>query len=306
MNEINNEYYHTNESEMFLFYRIPKALFTDDKYKNLSTDAKVLYGLMLDRMGLSVKNNWCDDQDRVYIIYTQDEVIEQLNYKKEKVVKLYKELDDIGLIERKKHGQGRPTWIYVKKFISDDESQSRLPKNRLQDFRNSEVKNSEKQTSRLSEIEILDFRKSNGSNTDLNNTEFIDTDINQSINEIKDDDSMDKMDTYRQIIQDNIEYDILVQNHGESKVDELVELIAENVCFPKKSYYIDNIEYPAEIVKSRLLKLNSSHIDYIFDCMKKNPTKIRNIKNYLIAALYNSFTTMDSYYTAEYNTNSVW
>ena len=142
MNDIKNDYYYTNESEMFLFYRIPKALFTDDKYKILSTDAKVLYGLMLDRMGLSVKNNWCDDQDRVYIIYTQDEVIEQLNYKKEKVVKLYKELDDIGLIERKKHGQGRPTWIYVKKFI------------------NSEVKNSEKQTSRLSEIEILDFRKS--------------------------------------------------------------------------------------------------------------------------------------------------
>jgi len=110
---------------------------------------------------------------------------------------------------------------------------------------------------------------------------------------------IDKIDTYKQIIQENIEYDILVQNHGKSKVDELVELMVENVCFPKKSYYINNNEYPAEIVKSRLLKLSSSHIDYVFDCMKKNPSKICNIKNYLISALYNPFTTKDSYYTAD-------
>ena len=150
-------------------------------------------------------------------------------------------------------------------------------------------------------ITSADLRKSHGSNTEFNYT-----DINQSANENETDDTMDKMDTYKQIIQENIEYDILVQNYGKSKIDEIVELIVENVCFPKKSYYINNNEYPAEVVKSRLLKLNSSHIDYIFDCMKKNPSKIRNIKNYLIAALYNSFTTMDSYYTADYNTNSVW
>jgi len=290
---------------MFLFYRIPKALFTDDKYKNLSTDAKVLYGLMLDRMGLSIKNNWCDAMSRVYIIYTQEEVIEQLNYKKEKVVKLYKELDDIGLIERKKHGQGRPTWIYVKKFISSSENKEDDPNSPPPDFGNSEVKTSEKQTSRSSEIETQDFRKSNCSNTDINNTEFNYTDINH-ITHAQDNDTnmIDKMDSYRQIIQENIEYDILIQNHKKDFIDEITELMVETVCFPKKSYYINNNEYPAEIVKSRFMKLDASHIEYVIDCMKQNTTKISNIKNYLISALYNSFTTKDSYYTAEYNSDS--
>jgi len=161
MNENRFEYYYGNESEQFIFYRIPKVLFTDDKFKKLSTEAKVLYGLMLDRMGLSMKNNWCDDNNRVYIIYTLDEAIDQLNYSKEKVVKLYKELDDIGLIERKRQGQGRPTWIYVKNFVTDisnrhtnnlnndteiqksEKPTSRLPKNRLQEVGESNFKKSE-------------------------------------------------------------------------------------------------------------------------------------------------------------------
>ena len=268
MNNINYDYYHTNESELFLFYRIPKVLFTDNKYKNLSTDAKVLYGLMLDRMGLSIKNNWCDNMSRVYIIYTQEEVIEQLNYKKEKVVKLYKELDDIGLIERKKHGQGRPTWIYVKKFILSSENKEDDPNSPPPDFGDSETKTSEKQTSRSSDIGNQDFRKSNCSNIDLNNTEFNYTDINhinQPENEIQTHDDryvIDKMDSYRQIIQGNIEYDILIQNHKKDFIDEIVELIVENVCFSKKSYYINNNDYPAEIVKSRFMKLDAWESEY--------------------------------------------
>ena len=319
MNENKFDYYYGNESEQFIFYRIPKVLFIDDKFKKLSTEAKVLYGLMLDRMGLSIKNNWCDDDNRVFIIYTQEEATDQLNCSRDKIIQLYKELDDIGLIERKRQGQGRPTWIYVKNFISNvlnnksdiqmsEKSTSRGREKRHQDIGNSDIKKSEKSTSRHRKNQHADVGISDTSNTDINNTDYNYIEINhinQSASENEDDDVIDKMDTYRQIIHENIEYDILIQNHGKSKIDELVELIVENVCFPKKVYYIDNIEYPAEIVKSRLLKLNSSHIDYVFDCMKKNPSKISNIKNYLIAALYNSFTTMDSYYTADYNSDSV-
>ncbi|MDO4344996.1 MAG: replication initiator protein A, partial [Eubacteriales bacterium] len=114
------DYFHGCESEQFAFYRIPKVLFTNDYFKGLSSDAKVLYGLMLDRMALSVRNHWIDDRDRVYIIFTLEQVMEYMNCGKDKGVKILAELDaekGIGLIERVKRGLGKPTIIYVKSFL---------------------------------------------------------------------------------------------------------------------------------------------------------------------------------------------
>ena len=111
------EYFYGGEAEQFSFYRIPKILFTDARYKPVSVEAKVLYGLMLDRMSLSLRSGWLDDHRRVYIYFTMEDAIEQLNIGKDKAVKLFKELSSIGLIERKKQGQGKPTKIYVKNFI---------------------------------------------------------------------------------------------------------------------------------------------------------------------------------------------
>ena len=111
-------YYYGRESEQYSFFRIPKALFTDERYKSLSMESKVLYGLMLDRMALSVKSGWLDDYNRVYIFFTLDDAIETMGYSHTKVVRLFKELDEIGLIERKKQGLGRPTIVYVKNFTT--------------------------------------------------------------------------------------------------------------------------------------------------------------------------------------------
>lgn len=97
-----------------------KVLFTNDYFKGLSSDAKVLYGLMLDRMALSVRNHWIDAQNRVYIIFTLEQVMEYMNCGKDKGVKILAELDTekgIGLIERVKRGLGKPTIIYVKSFL---------------------------------------------------------------------------------------------------------------------------------------------------------------------------------------------
>ena len=113
------DYHYGDESEQYTFYRIPKTLIFDPKYRYLSTDAKLLYGLMLDRMGLSKRNNWVDKMNRVYIYFTAKEVCDLLNCKNDKALKLLAELDigkGIGLIERVKQGQGKPTKIYVKKF----------------------------------------------------------------------------------------------------------------------------------------------------------------------------------------------
>ena len=110
-------YFYGSEAEQYSFYRIPKVLLTDRRYKSVSMEAKVLYGLMLDRMGLSIRNGWLDSEGRVYIYFTLEDAMQMMGCGHNKAVKLFAELDNIGLIERKKQGQGRPTRIYVKNFI---------------------------------------------------------------------------------------------------------------------------------------------------------------------------------------------
>lgn len=122
-NRLSFPYYHGYEGEQFSFYRIPKLLMTSEHFRKLSTDAKLLYGLMLDRMSLSMKNHWLDDQGRVYIFFPVEEVMQILHCKSEKATKLLAELDSkkgIGLIERVRQGQGKPSIIYIKNFTGKE------------------------------------------------------------------------------------------------------------------------------------------------------------------------------------------
>ena len=116
-----SDYFYGAESEEFIYFKIPRLLITDPKFKHVSTDAKLLYGMLLDRMGLSAKNDWYDDHGRVYIYYTVDEICEDMCCGRDKAMKLLAELDKkkgIGLVERIKQGQGRPTKLYVKRFTT--------------------------------------------------------------------------------------------------------------------------------------------------------------------------------------------
>ena len=118
------DYYYGIEAEQFSFYRVPRLLIKDERFKKLSSDAKLLYGLMLDRMSLSMKNEWFDDENRAYIIYTIDSIMEDLGCAKEKAVKVLAELDSvkgIGLVEKVRRGLGKPDIIYVKNFASISE-----------------------------------------------------------------------------------------------------------------------------------------------------------------------------------------
>ena len=113
------EYFYGAQAEQFSFYRIPKALFTEPNFRELSTDAKVLYGILLDRMSLPLKNQWLDAQNKVYIIFTVDEIMDALNCANQKATRLMVELEkQAGLIERKRQGLGRPNLIYVKNFAA--------------------------------------------------------------------------------------------------------------------------------------------------------------------------------------------
>ena len=119
------DYYYGIEAEQFSFYRVPRLLIKDERFKGLSSDAKLLYGLMLDRMALSMKNGWLDDENRAYIIYTVDSIMEDLGCGKDKAIKVLAELDTnkgIGLVERIRRGLGKPDIIYVKNFVIPEEN----------------------------------------------------------------------------------------------------------------------------------------------------------------------------------------
>ena len=125
------DYFYGQSGKLFAYFRIPKALFQDSRFRQLSTDARTLYGILLDRMSLSAKNGWLDEQGRVYIIYTVREVQESLCCAEHKAVKLFRELEQADLIERKRRGLGKPSLIYVKNFSSG------LPKAQAQNCANS-------------------------------------------------------------------------------------------------------------------------------------------------------------------------
>ena len=118
-----HDYFYGREAEQFSFYRVPTALFTDTQYKDISPEAKILYGILLKRMDLSAKNGWLDEMGRVYIIFRLEEIMEKLNCADNKATKLMDELEaKAGLIERRSQGQGKPNIIYVKNFIDSVEN----------------------------------------------------------------------------------------------------------------------------------------------------------------------------------------
>ena len=301
------DYHYGMEAEQYAFFRIPKVLMTDPHFRGISTDAKLLYGLMLDRMSLSVKNGWLDDNERVYIYFTLDEVCEQLCCKTDKAVKLFAELDadkGIGLIERIRQGQGRPARIYVMRFVGVEETQtsanakSRLRENRSQELGKSEVKTTEKPKSALRKNRGQDFGKTEGNNTKKNNTDFSKTDL--SIYPAQPG-PMDVIEEYREQVKENIEYDLLIQQYRYDDLDEIVELMVEVLCTQGDFIKIGRKQMYASLVKERFLKLDSTHIDYVMDCMKDNPSDIRNIKAYLLETLFNAPATIGNYYKAKVN-----
>ena len=289
------DYFYGQQADQFSFYRIPKALFTDEAFGSISTDAKLLYGILLDRMNLSAKNGWLDKEGRVYIIFTVDEVEESLGCGHGKAVKLLDELDgNTGLIERKRQGLGKPNLIFVKNFISGVSKTNFLK--------------SDNRTSGSSQTGIPEIRKEDGRNTDFKKTDSLDTDSYLFIpaepcrTETKRSDAAQR-EIYRSIIKENIEYDILLADRSLYKdiLEEIVDLIVDVVCSTAPYIRVLREEKPAEVVKSQFLKLNSEHIRFVMDCLEENTTKIKNMRQYLIATLYNAPLTIGHYYRSLVN-----
>ena len=336
------DYYYGAQAEQFNFIRIPKAMIVDPMFADLSVNAKLLYGVLLDRMNLSMKNRWFDSENRVYIIYQIAEIMEDFNFSKKTAVRYLNELENFGLVEKKRRGLGLPSLLYVKNFVvfqdhsepddtdfddvaEDDNLNENMETSRgiqgetsrgVRTYTSRSVdmetsKGVQKETLRgvKSELQEVTKRgplisKTNSNNININNTKESNNILSNPIvkNAVdgmgREEESL--FEKYTKMVKDNIDYDVLISRHylEKSMIDGIVNLIVETIISENDYIIISSTKFPKEAVKSRFSKLDISHIEYVLECMNHNTTNIKNIKKYLLAALYNAPTTIDSYYKA--------
>ena len=345
----NFDYYYGAESDQFSFVRIPKLLLSDPKFADLTYGAILTYGILLDRMGLSIKNGWHDENNRVYIRFKVEDLSEILGKSDDTVSGYLKELEKIGLVERDWRGAGKGKITYVKNFISPDlrdgefitriNSGNGNPKtasNYVENVsdacnvdnltsakpsnftitRENSGNESRENTGNISrENSVINTRENPGqNNTEIINNTINKTDMSNPSNRIlsitretvvNDCDGDSDYDAYIDVIKDNIDYDIIItreENRFEyDEINELIGLMAEIMVSKNKTIWIASSEYPASLVKSKMMKIRYEHIEYVLLCLKNTTSKIYNIKKYLLAALFNAPSTIENYYKAEVN-----
>ena len=312
------DYYYGVEAEQFTFVRVPKVLFTDkEHFGGLSNEAKLLYGLLLERMSLSRKNNWIDKHNRVYIIFLPvEEIEESLDVGHEKALNLLKELDDqsgIGLVKKKCRGLGLPSILYVKNFIVKGEQNtdrvptSRSTENEFQEFGKTDFKKSENQTSENPKNRLLEVRKSDSNNIDINNTDMSYT-YDQSINLPRTDfqnfspgadgliDGIDR-NAVEEEVKAQIEYDCLMSYEDDSvvkMVEEIKDLMVDVLC-GERTVISEGKRVSEETAKAAYRKITFEHVQYVLHSLLNYPDKISRIDRFLTTSLLNSvYTLMNS------------
>ena len=287
-------------------------------------------------MALSMKNHWLDNENRAYIIYSISNVMEDINCSKPTCVKIMKELDSFGLIERKRKGLGKPDIIYVKNFavLEDSQEQDEESSDAADTFEeNKPVMSNENITSegKQDELpEVKDFNFWNEKTLTSGGKESLPLEVknlapnynnnnynNQSYNYInqsnlssqadqacKDEiDTIGNTDAYIQQIKKNLDYDFYMTNDvvymDKDLLKELFVIICDVVCTKSETIKISGYVYSCDYVRSKFLRLTSNHVMYVMDCIKNTTTKIANIKAYLLVALFNAPSTIDHYYQQE-------
>ena len=247
----------------------------------MSTDAKTLYGILLDRMGLSVKNGWLDAQGRVYMIFPVQAVMEALGCADNKATKLFRELEQCGLVERKRRGLGKPNLIYVKNFAD--------PRFRTR----------EKDGSGAVDFPPQDTAESRWNNTEKNKTEESEPDPFFSDEE----NELDERTQLEEYFSQSLEVELLLRlcPNDEDSIYQIVDLLVDTCATKRKMLRIAGDDRPAEVVRSRFMKLNADHIKFVLKCLAENSSPIRNMKQYLLASLYNAPTTMQLSYQNQAN-----
>ena len=259
------EYFYGNEADDFIFYRIPKKIITSSLFKDVSFGAKILYGLLFDRVGLSIKNSWFDEENRAYIIFSIQEVMESMYCSKPTAVKFMAELEDTGLIERTKRGRGLTDYIYVKKFVDKEKV--------VKNFDHKELKTL---TSEGSKTELQEVQDLNPNNTDKNNNYLNDNYTLPPPPKTRED--------YEEIIKENIEYDILKHDFKGEWLDNIIEIMLDVVCSDSKTIRINSTNVPITQVRERYLAINDMHIRYLDDAFRRNDSEVRNVRAFFVTA----------------------
>lgn len=311
------DYYYGAESEQFSFVRVQRVLFTDkEHFDNLSNEAKLLYGLLLERMSLSRKNNWIDKHNRVYIIFPVEEIEESLDVGHEKALNLLKELDDqsgIGLVKKKRRGLGLPSILYVKNFIVKGEQNTDLVptskslENVFQEVGKTDFKKSENQTFANTKNRLLEVRKSDSNNIDINNTDMSYT-YDQSINPprtdfqnfspgaVENDGLIGGIDrsTVEEEVKKQIDYDCLI-SHPDSSVAQMAEEIKDlmvDVLCGERSVVSEGKRVSEETARAAYRKITFDHVQYVMKSLVSYPDKISRIDRFLTVSLFNSVYTL--------------
>lgn len=188
-----SKFFNLNESYRERFYQIPKVFFTNKEYKKLTNDAKIAYAILRDRLNLSIKNNWVDEEENIYFIYSNDKLMEILNCGKEKLSKIKKSLEKTGLLVQKRRGLNKTNILYLLKpnvteedIYQIDKQENDLEPSDIKEVRKSNFQKTDNRTSRGSEIERQEVRKPNENDNDLSKTNINDTESND-MNDLNDD-----------------------------------------------------------------------------------------------------------------------
>ena len=321
-------FYGQEDAEQFLFYRIPKILITGEEFREVSVEAKLLYGLMLDRLSLSMKNGWFDDQNRAYIIYTVEDIMSDLQCGNQKAVRLLSELEKkAGLIKRKRQGLGKPSLTYVLKFSTGNTGDT--PESHFKKCENhtsgeeEQVEKCENHTSadvKITSLEVCESHtnKTNNNQTEMNymnpiNPIYPDTTPReeQMPQDREEDDEIDGIShnplktrkEYLEYFREKLEIDSLKQNRqfDSETIDELLNMCVDIMCSTSDVIRVNREDKPAVIVKSQIMKLGYYHMEYIMNCFHDQTSDIRNIRAYMLTMLYNAPLTIDHYYRAQVN-----
>ena len=305
------DYYYGVEAEQFTFVRVPKMLFTDkEHFGGLSNEAKLLYGLLLERMSLSRKNNWIDAHNRVYIIFPIDEIAEIMGVCHEKALNILKELDEqngIGLVKKKRRGLGLPSILYVKNFIINDGVEA-VPEKPSNHSEPQERLDNNAPTSRGRENRFQEVGKTDSNNTDKNNTEMSYTDI-QSINQsvadlqnfspgaapsVENDGLIDGIDrnAVEEAVKKQIDYDCLMSFKDDAvvkMVEEIKDLMVDVLC-GERTVISEGKRVSEETAKAAYRKITFEHVQYVLHSLLNYPDKISRIDRFLTVSCSTRFT----------------
>ncbi|MCD7959613.1 MAG: replication initiator protein A [Ruminococcus sp.] len=286
-------FYNDGEADKFRYYSVPQILFTDDKFIGISALSKLLYGFLLDRTGLSRRNHWCDKDGRLYVHFPLIETMEKLNISKPSCVKLFKELEEIGLIEQKRQGQGMPTKIYVNNFSRLQKLESMIVENSVESVLKPVESEFRSQKNLLLEVKKFDF-------STLYNQPNNQPDLSILLSTCEDGEKERRKEepksVERQAEKEETTYEqalerIRTQVEADKLSDggaELVELMAWAETCHQKTIAIHGTSVSAETVRERFRNLRREHLQYVLDNVRSNGNIIRCRRNYLLFCLYDA------------------